>query len=117
MSWGFSQSGQSPDLIAPTRFFREGGARTVAVVNDAGSPLAEAAQWVLPLHAGAETSVAATKSYIAQLVAGARIVAHWQNDARAAGRARDAARGAGTRRVHRLVAAGRRAGRTPTSCS
>ena len=81
VSWGFSQSGQSPDLIAPTRFFRAGGARTVAVVNDAGSPLAEAAQWVLPLHAGAETSVAATKSYIAQLVAGARIVAHWQNDA------------------------------------
>jgi glucosamine--fructose-6-phosphate aminotransferase (isomerizing) len=80
VSWGFSQSGQSPDLIAPTRFFRAGGARTVAVVNDAGSPLAEAAQWVLPLHAGAEASVAATKSYIAQLVAGARIVAHWQND-------------------------------------
>ncbi len=52
----------------------------MAVVNDAGSPLAEAAQWVLPLHAGAETSVAATKSYIAQLVAGARIVAHWQDD-------------------------------------
>src|ERR1700712_949905 len=67
-------------LITLIRFFREGGARTVAVVNDAGSPLAEAAQWVLPLHAGAETSVAATKSYIAQLVAGARIVAHWQND-------------------------------------
>jgi len=80
VSWGFSQSGQSPDLIAPTRFFREGGARTVAVVNDASSPLADAAQWVLPLHAGAETSVAATKSYIAQLVAGARIVAHWQDD-------------------------------------
>ena len=81
VSWGFSQSGQSPDLIAPIRFFRDGGARTVAVVNDAGSPLAEAAQWVLPLHAGAETSVAATKSCITQLVAGARIVAHWQDDA------------------------------------
>src|SRR3954466_2055332 len=80
VSWGFSQSGQSPDLIAPIRFFREGGARTVAVVNDAGSPLAEAAQWVLPLHAGAETSVAATKSSIGRLVAGARIVAHWQDD-------------------------------------
>ena len=80
VSWGFSQSGQSPDLIAPTRFLREGGARTVAVVNDAASPLAQAAQWVLPLHAGDETSVAATKSYITQLVAGARIVAHWQDD-------------------------------------
>src|SRR5262249_59493202 len=80
VSFGFSQSGQSPDLIAPMRFLREGGARTVAIVNDAASPLAQAAQWVLPLHAGAETSVAATKSYIAQLVAGARIVAHWQDD-------------------------------------
>jgi glucosamine--fructose-6-phosphate aminotransferase (isomerizing) len=80
VSFGFSQSGQSPDLIAPMRFLREGGARTVAVVNDAASPLAQAAQWVLPLHAGPETSVAATKSYIAQLVAGARIVAHWQDD-------------------------------------
>jgi glutamine---fructose-6-phosphate transaminase (isomerizing) len=81
LSIAFSQSGQSPDLVAPQRFFRQGGARTVAVVNDAASPLAEAAQWVLPLHAGAETSVAATKSYIAQLVAGARLVAQWQADA------------------------------------
>jgi glucosamine--fructose-6-phosphate aminotransferase (isomerizing) len=81
LSIAFSQSGQSPDLVAPQRFFREGGARTVAVVNDPASPLAQAAQWVLPLHAGAETSVAATKSYIAQLVAGARLVAQWQGDA------------------------------------
>jgi hypothetical protein len=44
------------------------------------SPLAKAAQWVFPLHAGPETSVAATKSYIAQLVAGARLVAAWQDD-------------------------------------
>ena len=81
LSIAFSQSGQSPDLVAPQRFFRDGGARTVAVVNDAQSPLAQAAQWVLPLHAGAETSVAATKSYIAQMVAGARLVAQWQDDA------------------------------------
>jgi glucosamine--fructose-6-phosphate aminotransferase (isomerizing) len=81
VAWGFSQSGRSPDLVAPMRFFREGGARTIAVVNAADSPLAQAAQWVLPLHAGEETSVAATKSYIAQLVAGARMVAHWQDDA------------------------------------
>ncbi len=80
-SVAFSQSGQSPDLVAPTRYLREGGACTVAAVNDAESPLALAAQWVLPLHAGAEHSVAATKSYITQLVAGARLVAHWQGDA------------------------------------
>jgi glucosamine--fructose-6-phosphate aminotransferase (isomerizing) len=76
----FSQSGQSPDLVAPTRFFSEGGACTAAFVNDPESPLARAAQWVFPLHAGTETSVAATKSFIAQLVAGARLVAAWQND-------------------------------------
>jgi glutamine---fructose-6-phosphate transaminase (isomerizing) len=79
-SLAFSQSGQSPDLVAPLRYFREWGARTVAFVNDDASPLAQAAQWVFPLHAGAETSVAATKSYIAQLVAGARVVAQWQGD-------------------------------------
>lgn len=81
VSVAFSQSGQSPDLVAPTKYFSEGGATTVAVVNDAASPLAQVARWVLPLHAGPETSVAATKSYIAQLVTGARLVAAWQQDA------------------------------------
>jgi glucosamine--fructose-6-phosphate aminotransferase (isomerizing) len=80
VSFAFSQSGQSPDLVAPTRFFRDGGATAAAFVNDAESPLAEAAEWLLPLHAGAETSVAATKSFIAQLVAGARLVAAWEDD-------------------------------------
>jgi glucosamine--fructose-6-phosphate aminotransferase (isomerizing) len=81
VSLAFSQSGQSPDLVSPTRFFRQGGACTVAIVNQPDSPLAQAAEWVLPLHAGPERSVAATKSYIAQLVAGARLVAGWQADA------------------------------------
>ena len=80
VSMAFSQSGQSPDLVAPTQFFRSGGARTVAFVNAAGSPLAAAAQFVFALHAGPEQSVAATKSYIAQLVAGARVVAAWTQD-------------------------------------
>eukprot|EP01137_Pigoraptor_chileana_P034975 Opistho-2@28307 len=80
VSLAFSQSGQSPDLVAPTKFFREAGARTVAFVNADASPLAEAAQHVFPLHAGPEQSVAATKSYIAQLVAGARVVAAWSED-------------------------------------
>lgn len=81
VSLAFSQSGQSPDLEAPTRFFGDGGARTVAVVNDTESPLARASQWVLPLHAGVEASVAATKSFIAQLAAGARLVATWEAQA------------------------------------
>ena len=80
VSMAFSQSGQSPDLVAPMRYFTQGGACTAAFVNDPNSPLAQASQWVFPLHAGAETSVAATKSFITQLVAGARVVAAWQQD-------------------------------------
>jgi glutamine---fructose-6-phosphate transaminase (isomerizing) len=80
LSFAFSQSGQSPDLIAPTKYFGEHNAMTAAVVNAEDSPLAKVAKWVFPLHAGPEKSVAATKSYIAQLVAGARITAAWQDD-------------------------------------
>jgi glucosamine--fructose-6-phosphate aminotransferase (isomerizing) len=76
-----SQSGQSPDVVEPIRYFRDGGATTVALVNDATSPLAQAAEWTMPLHAGKEQSVAATKSFIASMVAGARLVAAWQDDA------------------------------------
>ena len=77
----FSQSGQSPDLVEPLRYFTGGGATTVALVNDPESPLAREAAWVLPLHAGVERSIAATKSFIGQLLAGARIVAAWEADA------------------------------------
>jgi glucosamine--fructose-6-phosphate aminotransferase (isomerizing) len=80
-AFAFSQSGQSPDLVEPARFLGQGGAVTAAFVNDTGSPLAQAVQNVFPLHAGAETSVAATKSFVAQLVGGARLVAAWQGDA------------------------------------
>jgi len=75
-----SQSGQSPDVVEPIRYFRDGGATTIALVNDIDSPLAHAAEWAMPLHAGKEQSVAATKSFITSLVAGARLVAQWQND-------------------------------------
>lgn len=75
-----SQSGQSPDVVEPLHYFRQGGGTTVAMVNDVDSPLAQTAEWTLPLHAGAERSVAATKSFIASLVAGARLVAHWRDD-------------------------------------
>jgi glucosamine--fructose-6-phosphate aminotransferase (isomerizing) len=83
LSLAFSQSGASPDLVEPTREFAARGATTVAFVNAADSPLALASRWCFPLHAGAEASVAATKSYIAQLVAGARFVASWQGHAAA----------------------------------
>jgi glucosamine--fructose-6-phosphate aminotransferase (isomerizing) len=81
LALAFSQSGQSPDLIGPMKYFYKSGALTAAFVNDAASPLAEAVGHVFPLHAGEEKSVAATKSFIAQLVAGAHVVAAWQEDA------------------------------------
>jgi len=81
LALSISQSGQSPDVVEPIQFFRAGGATTVALVNDSASPLAQAAEWTMPLHAGKEHSVAATKSFITSLVASARLVAAWQDDA------------------------------------
>jgi glutamine---fructose-6-phosphate transaminase (isomerizing) len=75
-----SQSGKSPDIVALQDAARRAGALTVAVVNVEDSPAAHAADICLPLHAGPEVSVAATKSFIVSLVAGAAIVAHWLND-------------------------------------
>lgn len=75
-----SQSGQSPDLLASARAARDGGALTLALVNDAASPLAELSDLVLPLTAGPERSVAATKSYIASLTALVGLVAAWSGD-------------------------------------
>jgi glucosamine--fructose-6-phosphate aminotransferase (isomerizing) len=77
----FSQSGRSPDLIEAAGWFVRGGADTVAFVNDVGSPLAACASTVVNLQAGTEQSVAATKSFIAQLVAGARLAAAWEGNA------------------------------------
>ncbi|QGZ62824.1 SIS domain-containing protein [Paraburkholderia acidisoli] len=77
----FSQSGRSPDLVATIKALREAGALTAAMVNVAGSPLAEAAGTELPLLAGPELSVAATKSYVAMLAMSAQLVAFWQRDA------------------------------------
>ncbi len=76
-----SQSGRSPDILAMQSAAREAGAFTVALVNDAGSPAALEADALLPLHAGEERSVAATKTMIASLVDGASLVAHWSGDA------------------------------------
>jgi len=76
-----SQSGRSPDLLSLTDTARAAGALTVALVNDTESPLAQKAEIVLPLLAGPERSVAATKSYIASLASILQIVAHWSGDA------------------------------------
>ena len=75
-----SQSGKSPDLLANVDAARAAGAFIVAVVNDAQSPLAKAAHEVVPLHAGAEQSVAATKTYLASAAAIVDIVSAWTDD-------------------------------------
>jgi glutamine---fructose-6-phosphate transaminase (isomerizing) len=59
-----SQSGASPDVVAVLEEARRQGRPTLAITNDVSSPLAEAAEWTLPLHAGEERAVAATKTYL-----------------------------------------------------
>jgi glucosamine--fructose-6-phosphate aminotransferase (isomerizing) len=76
-----SQSGASPDLLATVEAARNAGALVLALVNAIESPLARAAHHSIPLRAGAETSVAATKSYIASLSAIVHLVASWTRDA------------------------------------
>ena len=66
---GISQSGQSPDIVSVLQEARQQGAPTVAVTNEPQSPLAAAADHVIELHAGQEGSIAATKTYTAQLAA------------------------------------------------
>jgi glucosamine--fructose-6-phosphate aminotransferase (isomerizing) len=76
-----SQSGRSPDLLAAAEAARAAGGYVVALVNDEASPLAEAADLALPLCAGPELSVAATKSCLASFSAIAQLVAYWLDDA------------------------------------
>jgi glucosamine--fructose-6-phosphate aminotransferase (isomerizing) len=76
-----SQSGRSPDIVEAQRAARRGGAMTIALVNQGESPLAREAEALLPLFAGLEHSVAATKSVIAGLAAGAALTAVWRDDA------------------------------------
>src|SRR5665811_2032462 len=57
-----SQSGRSPDLVDATQMARKFGALTLAIVNDENSPAAAASELVLPIGAGTEHAVAATKT-------------------------------------------------------
>jgi len=75
-----SQSGKSPDLLRNAEAAKAAGARVVALVNVEDSPLALLADTVIPLHAGAEKSVAATKSYLASLAALLQLAAYWKQD-------------------------------------
>jgi len=76
-----SQSGRSPDLVAATQSARASGARTVAIVNVVPSPVAEAAEYVIPIEAGIEHSVAATKTVVGSMAAGAELIAALAQDA------------------------------------
>jgi glucosamine--fructose-6-phosphate aminotransferase (isomerizing) len=75
-----SQSGRSDDLVEQARSARASGALTAAVVNATDSPLAEACHIVLPIAAGAERSVAATKTFVASLAVMLRLAASWGED-------------------------------------
>ena len=76
-----SQSGRSDDLVESALSAKNCGALTVAIVNDTDSPLASASDVVLPLAAGEESSVAATKTFIASVAALLRLIACWSGDA------------------------------------
>jgi glucosamine--fructose-6-phosphate aminotransferase (isomerizing) len=92
-----SQSGRSDDLIEQTMAARTAGALTAALVNATDSPLAAACEFVLPIAAGAERSIAATKTFVATLSALLRLIASWTED--------DALRAALARLPDRLAAA------------
>ena len=75
-----SQSGRSPDLLRLTETARAGGALVVGFINDESAPLADLCHVSLPLSAGVETSVAATKSYLLSGLAFLQLVAHWSDE-------------------------------------
>jgi glutamine---fructose-6-phosphate transaminase (isomerizing) len=75
-----SQSGRSDDLVESARMAKAAGAVTAAMVNDTESPLAAVSDIVLPIGAGPEFSVAATKTFVASLAALLRLTAAWTDD-------------------------------------
>ncbi len=75
-----SQSGQSPDIVQLTKSLTKGGAYSVAITNNTGSALAAAASSTLPIHAGPELSVAATKTFVTSLVTGLWLLAEIKQD-------------------------------------
>lgn len=76
-----SQSGQSPDIVRMAESLRASGALTVAITNNPRSRLASVADTTLPIHAGPELSVAATKTFVTSLVAGLWLIAEIKQDA------------------------------------
>ena len=81
LALAISQSGRSPDLLASAEAAKRAGARVVSLVNDESSPLAALGHHCVPLGAGAEESVAATKTHLATVSAIAQLAACWSGDA------------------------------------
>jgi glucosamine--fructose-6-phosphate aminotransferase (isomerizing) len=77
---GISQSGQSPDIVSVIQESQRQGAPTIAITNDLDSPLAHAAEYKIKLAVGEERSVAATKTYTAQLAALALLALSLQSE-------------------------------------
>jgi len=77
---GLSQSGASPDLVRFVDYARAAGGITLALLNQTDSPLGRAAETTLPIHAGEERAVAATKSFICTGAAAAMLAGAWARD-------------------------------------
>ena len=81
LSFSVSQSGMSPDIVRMTDAITRGGGLSIAITNNGASDLAKVAGAVLPIHAGPELSVAATKTFVTSMVTGLWLLAEIQADA------------------------------------
>jgi glucosamine--fructose-6-phosphate aminotransferase (isomerizing) len=79
---GISQSGQTPDVAESIAYANAHGALTVAITNELGSPVTQAAAMTLPTEAGVETALAATKTYTSQLAVLALLWGIWAGEAK-----------------------------------
>ncbi len=75
-----SQSGKSPDIVAMSRAATDAGSLTIALTNDAASPLADASLHTIDVQAGPEQSVAATKTFVTSAISGLILLAEWKGD-------------------------------------
>lgn len=80
---GISQSGKSPDIVSVLAEAQRQGALTASITNFPRSDLGQAADFVIDLHAGQEKSIAATKTYTAELAAIALLSVSLNDDGQA----------------------------------
>lgn len=81
VSLSVSQSGMSPDIVRMTQSVTRAGCLSIAITNNELSDLSNVASATLPIHAGPELSVAATKTFVTSLVAGLWFIAEIKKDA------------------------------------